>query len=126
LALLLVPQVGMVGIAMSTMLAQLSLTTWYIPLSACKLTGDTLGSYFSRTILSALPAVLVGSILGGLTLFLTSDGWVQVCIGIPLSIATYAAMFVHSCLSGDERQWLADKFQSIPGWQKLIALRREA
>jgi O-antigen/teichoic acid export membrane protein len=126
LALLLTPQVGMVGIAVSTMLAQLSLTTWYVPLSACKLTGDTLWSYFSRTVLSALPAALVGSALGALTLLLTSDGWVQVCIGAPLSMAAYAAMYAHSCLRSDERQWLANKFQSIPGWQKLAATRREA
>jgi O-antigen/teichoic acid export membrane protein len=126
LALLLVPQVGMVGIAVSTMLAQLSLTAWYVPLSACKLTGDTLGSYFSRTVLSALPAALVASALGALVLFLTSDRWVQVCIGAPLSMAAYATMYAYSCLNNDERHWLADKFQSIPGWQKLVALRREA
>ena len=126
LALLLVPQVGMVGVAVSTMFAQLSLTAWYVPLSACKLTGDTLWSYFSRTILSVLPAMLVGSALGVLTLFLTSDRWAQVCLGAPLSMTAYTAMYVYWCLDMDERQWLADKFQSIPAWRKLAATRREA
>ena len=126
LALLLIPQIGLVGVALSTVLAQLSLTTWYVPLSACKLTGDTLRSYFSRTILPALPAALVGSALGTLMLFLTSNRWVQVCIGAPLSMAAYTVMYINSCLRSDERQWLADKFQSIPGWQKLVATRREA
>ena len=50
----------------------------------------------------------------------------QVCIGAPLSMAAYAVTYVHSCLNNDERQWLANKFQSIPGRQKLTATRREA
>ncbi len=126
LALLLAPQLGLVGVAVSTVLAQLSLTTWYVPLSACKLTGDTLWSYLSRTVLSALPAALVGSALGASVLFLTSDRRIQVCIGAPLSMVAYATMYAYSCLNNDERQWLVDKFQSIPGLQKLVATRREA
>jgi hypothetical protein len=120
LAVLLLPRVGIVGIAVSTVLAQLSLTTWYVPLKACKLTGDTLWSYLSKIIIPALPAAIGGSVLGGLTLLITSDAWAQILIGAPLSMATYTAIYFYFCLSLEERQWLAGKSQRLLRMQSPV------
>lgn len=111
LAFLLLPQLGILGIAVSTILAQCSLTLWYVPLTACTLTGDSLRAYFSQSILPVLPAAIGGSIIAGLLVVVVARPWLQSVLGLPLSVAAYAALYVYYCLSPEEYQWMVERLQ---------------
>ena len=124
LAILLLPRIGMVGVAVSTVLAQLSLTT--LVCSSQRMQADRryfMVIFFKNNYLS------VTSCDRGSTRWADAlhhfCPWVQVFIGAPLSMAVYIAMYFHVCLSTEERQWLAGKMQSIPRWQKLVETRHE-
>ena len=113
LVFVLLPRLGIIGIAVATILAQFSLTLWYVPLNACKLTGDSLRAYVSQSIIPVLPVALAVSVLGGLVVLITDNAWLQVALGVPLSVATYTAMYFYCCLSPEEYQWMAGGLQRV-------------
>ena len=120
LAFVLLPQLGTLGVAVSTILAQSSLTLWYVPLTACTLTGDSLRAYFSQSILSVLPAAIGGSMLGGLLIVTTTHPWLQIGLGIPLSVAAYVATYFYYCLSPEEYRWMVERLQRVFRVQHVI------
>jgi hypothetical protein len=123
LAVCLLPWVGVMGIVISTIVALLSLTAWYVPHKACQVTSVTLWSYFSQSFLPALPAALVGALLGGFTLFFITDVQAQVLLGAPLNLAVAAVLSFYVCLNPRERRWLASKLEGMPWRQKLVESR---
>jgi O-antigen/teichoic acid export membrane protein len=106
LALALLPRVAIVGAALSTVLAQLLCTVWYAPLSACRLTGDSMAAYVRSVIVPVLPAC------AGLIVCFWAAGRalghapVQVLIGVLAGLAAYLVLYALYGLRPEERGWL--------------------
>ncbi len=108
-ALWLLPRVGIAGAALATILAQMSLTAWYVPYKACRDTGDSLWHYLSAVLTPALPAVMVAGAAGALTVSVLEDVWLRIAIGVPVVIAVYLVIYLSHGVTREEREGILEK-----------------
>lgn len=108
-ALWLLPRVGIAGVALATILAQMSVTAWYVPSKACRDTGDSLWHYLSAVLTPALPAVMVAGVVGALTVSVLEDGWLHIAIGVPLVVGVYLVTYLSHGVTREEREGILEK-----------------
>jgi peptidoglycan biosynthesis protein MviN/MurJ (putative lipid II flippase) len=115
ISLLLLHHLGTLGVALGSIFAQLCITAWYIPLSACKITGDSLPEYALRIFLPTLPAAIITVILGTIVIFVVHDPWHLLLTGVPLTITIYLLIYMAQGMGNDEQSWTISKTRHFFG-----------
>jgi O-antigen/teichoic acid export membrane protein len=111
LALVLLPQVGPVGAALGTVIAQLAFTGWYVPRAACRLTGDSLTSYFRDLAVAAAPPCAVLVLCFSVAVAMIPGAVAQMLIGVPTGLGIFVILYSLFGLGTDERKWIASAVQ---------------
>lgn len=108
-ALWLLPRIGIAGVALATILAQMNVTGWYVPYKACRDTGDSFWHYLSAVLTPALPAVMVAGVVGVLIVSFLEDVWLHIAIGVPVVVGVYLVIYLSHGVTREERQGILDK-----------------
>lgn len=108
-ALWLLPRIGIAGVAFATILAQMSVTAWYVPYKACRDTGDSLWHYLFAVLAAALPAVMVAGVVGALIVSVLEDVWLHIAIGVPVVVGVYLVIYLSHGVTREEREGILEK-----------------
>jgi O-antigen/teichoic acid export membrane protein len=117
IAMLLLPRLGMIGAAYGSIFAQICITAWYVPLKACRLTGDSILSYMLQALTPCFPAALSTFILAASTLPLIREAWPRLLISMPSSVIIYFLICIGLGLGFEERR------RMIGGMRRLLRIR---
>jgi O-antigen/teichoic acid export membrane protein len=103
--------IGVGGAAIATILVHLGLTSWYVPLVACRITKDRLGFYLWWATAPVIRPACFGALVGAVTMALFDEAWLQIAIGAPLGLGVYAFVYLREDLNRQHIQWLWTKLQ---------------
>jgi O-antigen/teichoic acid export membrane protein len=113
ISIVLLPRIGVIGVAIGTLVAQICLTAWYVPLRACTITADTLFSYLSTILSPALPAAVCSSIVGVASLLVMSEAWLRLLVGCPITVIIYILIYLARGVDMEQRNWMIMRFQRV-------------
>jgi O-antigen/teichoic acid export membrane protein len=116
IAVFLLPRLGVIAVALATILAQVCITAWYIPLKACRITGDSLPAYTSQLFAPILPAAIAIAILGAVASLVVEETWNRLLISIPISTFSYFLIYISRGLRLEERRWM------IAGMRRVLRI----
>ena len=106
LSIILVRRIGLMGVALGTLIASACTSSWIVPLLACKHTGLAVKRYLLSGI---LPPLLAGIPAGVITWvfirdFLPNDTFFYLGLKGILIVATYLAIYFTVVATGEERR----------------------
>jgi O-antigen/teichoic acid export membrane protein len=113
LSLVLLPWIGVIGVAIGTFMAQSCLSAWYVPLRACIITSDKLSSYLREVVLPALPAAFSSCLTSVISSLLMPEIWLQLVVGGPTTVGVYLFIYLSRGINREERRWMVVRLQRI-------------
>ncbi|HVM43834.1 MAG TPA: oligosaccharide flippase family protein [Gemmatimonadales bacterium] len=106
LSILLVRTLGVLGVALGTLLAGAATNGWVAPAAACRELGIRVGAYLRATLVPSLLPAAVGGAIAWLAPGRSAAGLGAAAAGIALTAAGFIATFWTLGLASDERRHL--------------------
>jgi O-antigen/teichoic acid export membrane protein len=105
LSLILVKQLGLLGVALGTLLAHLACTGWFLPVRGMSISGSRWTEVVKGIILRTLPAAVAALVVAeGFLRLPIATGWGHVSLGSGLTTVTFAVVFALLGLSAKEKE----------------------
>ena len=60
MSIVLVQQIGIIGVAIGMLIADILICGWFIPLDTCRIIGENIGKYWLEVVVRGLPLIVIG------------------------------------------------------------------